>query len=284
MFTEKLHDFIGSCSHFEDARVVIFGAPMDYTVSYRAGAREGPSGIRGVSYGLEEYSPICDKDLANYKYYDLGDIILAPGRVVKSLEAIGAVAREVLSSGKIPFMLGGEHLVTLPVVESVAALHPGLAVLHFDAHADMRDYYMEEKLSHATVMRRVSEVVGQEKLYHMGIRSGTRDEFLYLKESGRYFSDVTPENLQEVAARLGGVPVYITIDIDVFDPGFAPGTGTPEPGGCVPREFFKAFLALRGLNVVGMDVVEVCPPSETAPITSMLAAKLVREMILLFGG
>lgn len=283
MLTEKLHDFMGSCSQIEDARVVIFGAPMDYTVSYRAGAREGPAGIRGVSYGLEEYSPICDKDLADYKYHDLGDIILAPGSVAKSLKAIAAVAREVLSSGKIPFMLGGEHLVTLPLVESAAALYPGLSVLHFDAHADMRDNYMEEKLSHATVMRRISEVVGPEKLYHMGIRSGTREEFRYLKESGRYFPGVTLGNMQEVAALLAGAPVYITIDIDVFDPGFAPGTGTPEPGGCVPREFFNAFLALKGLNVVGMDVVEVCPPCETAPITSMLAAKLVREMILLFG-
>lgn len=261
---------------------MLFGAPFDGTTSFVPGTRFGPARIREVSAGIETYSPDLDRSLEEAKLADLGDLELPFGNTSAALEIIEAACRSILAAGAKPFMLGGEHLVTLPAVRACHSFYRELAVIQFDAHADLRDEYMGEHDSHATVMRRVAEVTGAENLYQIGIRSGTREEFAF----GRAFSAVFTDDLRsgaEAAKReLAGRPVYITVDIDVVDPGFAPGTGTPEPGGCRPQELFEALRRLRGLNVVGFDVVEVNPLVDSGFVTSLLAAKLVREAAIMF--
>jgi agmatinase len=257
---------------------------MDQTVSFRSGARNGPRQIRSVSEVLEEYSPRLDRDLADLKFYDTGDVLVVPGMVEENLERIAGTTGKILGDGKLPFMLGGEHLVTLPAVKSVAGYHPGLAVIHFDAHADLRDRYMGMSLSHATVMRRVTEIVGPDNLFQFGIRSGTREEFAFARSSVNFHSSVDAALVAGAAERLKGKPVYVSLDIDVLDPAYAPGTGTPEPGGCTPGQLFEALEALSGLQVVGFDLVEVCPAYDQSDRTAILAAKLVREALLIFAG
>jgi len=279
---ERHYGFMGSGDDYAAASLVILGAPMDFTVSFRPGARFGPEEIRRVSVGLEEYSPALNRELSECRFYDAGDVELPPGGVEESLRRIGRAVEEIFADGKFPLLLGGEHLVTLPAVQAAFRHHPELAVIHFDAHADLRDEYLGERLSHATVMRRVLETVGWDNLYQFGIRSGTGEEFdLARKRSGLFFAEILP-CLRDVCRQLRGRPIYITLDIDVLDPAFAPGTGTPEPGGCSPRDVFNALYMLRELPVVGMDLVEVCPACDPTERTALLAAKLVREAVLSF--
>ncbi len=280
---EKSGAFMGSTGDYARASLVILGAPLDLTVSFRPGTRFAPAQIRQVSVGLEEYSPALERDLADYAYYDAGDIILPPGRVEESLERIGAAVNCIVADGKFPLLLGGEHLVTLPVVEALFRYYPYLAVVHLDAHADLREEYLNERFSHATVMRRVVEVIGGENVFQFGIRSGTREEFSYGRTSTHFFPGEILRPLAGVREQLKGRPIYLTLDIDVLDPAYAPGTGTPEPGGCTPREVFRALYMLAELQVVGMDLVEVCPVYDPTERTSLLAAKIVREAILCFG-
>lgn len=280
--TEKNAIFMGSSDNYDVCKHVIVGAPMDFTVSFRPGSRNGPQAIRIVSTGLEEYSVYQDKDLADYNYYDLGDIILPFGNVSESLSRIEATADEILDHGKFPIFLGGEHLISLPVIRAMAKKHPDLAVLHFDAHADLRHDYIGEIQSHATVMRYASELLGDKRVYQFGIRSGTKDEFEYAKEHTNMFIDQVLEPLAHVVTEWENRPVYISIDIDVVDPAFAPGTGTPEPGGCSSKDIIKALLMMSKLPIVGMDIVEVLPMVDQSQRTALLAAKLVREAILAY--
>jgi len=280
---ERCGGFMGAITDYSQARVVVLGAPMDFTVSYRPGTRSGPRRIREVSVGLEEYSPYQQKDLANYRYYDAGDVLLPFGNVPQSLSRLEEVIGRLLEDDKFVLTLGGEHLISLAAVKQMAKKYPGLTVLHFDAHADLRSDYLGEAMSHATVMRRVSEVVGSHNLYQFGIRSGTADEFAYGRENTGFYPFELLNPLKAVVEQLQGCPVYVTLDIDVVDPAFAPGTGTPEPGGCSSSEIITALHMLKGLNVVGMDLVEVCPVYDQTDRTALLAAKLVREAILLFG-
>lgn len=262
---------------------MLIGAPFDGTTSFVPGTRFGPARIREVSVGLETYSPALDRSLDDVRMADLGDLELPYGNVAAALEMIEAACRSIVEAGAKPFLLGGEHLVTLPAVRACHSWYKDLAVVQFDAHADLREEYMGEHDSHATVMRRIGEVIGSDNVYQLGIRSGTREEFAY----GRAFSPVFQEELasgvRRVNEELVGRPVYVTVDIDVVDPGFAPGTGTPEPGGCRPQELFQALWALEGLRVVGFDVVEVNPLVDAGVVTSILAAKLIREAAILFG-
>jgi len=282
MYNEVFSGFMGSGDDYESAAAVIIGAPMDQTTSFRPGTRHGPRQIRSVSEVLEEYSPRLDRDLADIRYTDLGDVAVVPGQVEESLDRIARSATRVLKDGKVLFLLGGEHLVSLPAVQSAAGLHPGLAVIHFDAHADLREMYLGMRLSHATVMRRVAEIIGGDNVYQFGVRSGTREEFSYARSAVNFHDLLKAEEVALAAEKLRGRPVYITLDIDVLDPAYAPGTGTPEPGGCSPLELFSALEALAGLKVVGFDLVEVCPPFDPSQRTAVLAAKLLREALLLF--
>ncbi len=268
--------FIFSKDSYESAEIVIYGFPLDTTTVYRPGTRFAPNKIREMSYALETYSPIFKRDLADVEFYDFGnnyspfDPMYDLGKTLSTAEE---EIRKMVDDGKKLLVLGGEHLITYTVIKAMAA--DELTVLHFDAHADLRDTYDGCRLSHATVMRRVSEIIGKENLYQFGIRSGVKEEFEY---GEKIYEDI--ECVEDIIGELTDRRVYLSIDIDVFDPAFAPGTGTPEPGGCAPREFFKILRLLGDLNVVGADIVEVSPPFDSADITSLLGAKIARELIV----
>lgn len=274
--------FMGSAADYRQASLVLLGVPLDATASYRPGARFAPARIRQVSEALEEYSPVLDRELAECPFYDAGDVLLPLGNLEESLARTEAVVSGVLADGKFPLIIGGDHLVTLPAVKAVFRRYPGLAVVQLDAHADLRDEYLGQKLSHATVVRRVVEVVGGQNVFQLGIRSVTREELLFARSNTRLLTEEILPLIDRLEGELKGRPIYLTVDIDVLDPAFAPGTGTPEPGGRTPGELFAALYRLAGLEVVGMDLVEVCPPYDHAEITSLLAAKVVREAVLSF--
>ncbi|MDA8334787.1 MAG: agmatinase [Peptococcaceae bacterium] len=276
-------EFMGARSSYGEAGVVLLGAPMDWTTSFRAGARHAPPAVRLVSQGLEEYSPYLDRDLGQCLFHDAGDLALPPGDVPASLRNIADAAGRIIGDGKFPLLLGGEHLVTLPAVERAASRYPGLTVVHLDAHADLADDYMGLPLSHATVMRRVSELVGDGNVFQFGVRSCTRPEVEYARRhtrlAGPGLGALIP-SLEENLPHLKDRPVYVTLDIDVVDPAFAPGTGTAEPGGCTSRDVLTAVHLLGSLHLVGFDLVEVCPPYDQSQRTALLAAEIVREVVL----
>lgn len=261
---------------------VLVGLPMDATTSFRPGTRLAPFRIREVSDGLEEYSIYQDRSLEALDFYDAGDVRIPFGNVVTSLARMEAVAEMFLGKGKRLFSMGGEHLVSLPMIRTYHRYYPELVVVQMDAHADLRQQYLEESLSHATVMRHVVEELGPGRLYQMGIRSATREEISYAREHSHLYLDQFSSVVDEVIEAIGKRPVYVTLDIDVLDPAFAPGTGTPEPGGVSSREVLAALLKLAHLNVVGFDLVEVSPPFEKGDNTSILAAKILREALLAF--
>jgi agmatinase len=276
--------FLESQDDYRNARIVLLGAPLDITSSFRMGSREAPQAVRAASQGLEDYSPRLDRDLGECAVYDAGDLLLPLGNLRACLNRIGQACRLIADDGKIPFMLGGEHLVTLPAVQSMAEFFPGLVVLQFDAHADLRDDYLGESLSHATVLRRICEVVGDNNVYQFGIRSGTRDEFQYGHTHTHFYPFEAARTLRSCLPDLKERPVYVTLDIDILDPAYAPGTGTPEPGGIQPAEIFEVLTVLQELQVVGLDIVELAPAYDTSGITSMLVAKLTREGLLALSG
>lgn len=273
--------FMGARDDYQAAQAVLFGAPMDFTASFRPGSRVGPRQIREVSYGLEEYSPRLERELGEVPFYDAGDLNLPHGNVAASLRLVQDLTAAVVEEGKMPVMLGGEHLVSWPAIAAVYARYPDLAVLHLDAHADLRVQYEGERYSHATVMRLVAERLGGGNIYQCGIRSGTREEWAFAYGHTHIFPYEVVAPLRQVLPTLMHRPVYVTVDIDVVDPAFAPGTGTPEPGGVSSGEIIQAVHLLAGLWLVGFDLVEVAPVYDQSERTSLLAAKLIREMLLL---
>jgi agmatinase len=275
----NIHTFIGCDSEYADSSVVIFGAPFDSTTSYRPGTRFASAAIRNESYGIETYSPYQDKDLTDYSVFDGGDIELPFGSPDAALDMIEKYADNVLDDGKIPLMIGGEHLVTLAMVRSAYRHYPDLHIIHFDAHADMRDDYLGVKYSHATVMRRCYDIVGDGKIFQFGIRSGDRDEFAFAKNHV-YTNKFNFDTLDEIIEKLKDKPVYFTLDLDVLDPSVFPGTGTPEAGGMGFYDLIGAFEKLSKLNVVALDMNELSPPYDTTGASTAMACKLLRELLL----
>lgn len=274
--------FLGSTNNYEGSQICIWGLPLDVTSTFRPGSRFAPQTIRAVSEVLEEFSPFLKRDLKEVNFCDLGDLEMIPGQIKENLTRIEEAAFRIWKNGKILLTLGGEHLVSYPLIRTAKRYYPELAVLHFDAHADLREEYQGEKYSHATVMRLVAEEIGPSNLYQLGIRSCTWEEWVYGSENTNLFLDHIKLPLSKLISELKGRPLYLSLDIDVVDPAYAPGTGTPEPGGCMPQELFSALYLLKGANIIGLDIVEVCPAYDTGNITSILAAKLVREAILAF--
>ena len=275
--------FIKSHQNYDEAQAVIYGMPMDWTVSYRPGSRFGPQRIREVSIGLEEYSPYLDRDLEEVKYFDAGDIPLPFGNPQRSLDEIEKFVTQLLADGKVPVGMGGEHLVSWPVMKAVAEKYPDLAIIHMDAHTDLRESYEGEALSHSTPIRKIANHIGPKNVYSFGIRSGMKEEFVWAKENGMHISKFEVlEPLKEILPTLAGRPVYVTIDIDVLDPAHAPGTGTVDAGGITSRELLASIHAIAGsdVNVVGFDLVEVAPIYDSSEQTANTASKLIREMIL----
>ncbi len=277
---EREPRFLAARESFEEARIALFGCPFDETASFRSGARFGPRAIRDFSDVLETYSPDLDADLDDVPFCDLGDLALPAGDVEAALDAIRTQVRWILSSGKIPFGLGGEHLVSLPMIEAALDHHPDLVIFQWDAHADLREEYGGARLSHATVMRRVVEAVGSpDRLVQFGVRSGTRGEWEWMRGRG----SVRPLAAEEVAAALAenaGRPLYLTLDLDVLDPSECPGPGTPEPGGARFTELAACIGALRGAPIAALDVVELAPRIDPGGASAVCAAKAVRELIL----
>lgn len=280
MLNKNMETFLCCDSDYKEAGVVLFGAPFDSTTSYRPGTRFGSAAIRRESYGLESFSPYQERDLLDCRIFDSGDIELPFGNPTRALSMIEERAATILQDGKLPFLTGGEHLVTLGAFSAVYDRYPDVHILHFDAHADLRQEYLGSELSHACVLRRCWEKTGDGRIHQFGIRSGDRDEFLWGKdhvETHRF----TLDTLEETVARLGDVPVYLTVDLDVLDPSVFPGTGTPEPGGVSFDELRRAVtLVCSRAHVVGCDVNELSPPYDPSGISTAAACKIVREMLL----
>ncbi len=273
--------FIGCDASYDDAEAVLFGTPFDSTTSYRPGARFGPQAVRSESFGIETYSPYQRADLEDVAVFDAGDVELPFGNAARALDTIEAFAGKLLDDEKLPVMIGGEHLVTYGAVRAVAARYPDLRIIHFDAHADLRKDYMGETLSHATVMRRIWDLVGDGRIYQFGIRSGSREEFDWAK--GRVYTELLSTHCIDSAAEaVCSYPVYITLDLDVLDPSEFPGTGTPEAGGISFGVLLDALLSLRGLDVVGFDICELSPHYDASGKSTALACKVLREMLLAF--
>lgn len=281
MLSKNYEVFIGCEADFAAADIVLFGAPYDSTTSYRPGARFGCRAIRAESGGLETYSPYQDKDLTERAICDSGDIELPFGDSPSALEMIEERAAEILNAGKIPFMLGGEHLVTLGAVRAAYAKYPDLNIIHFDAHTDLRDDYLGVQLSHACVIRRCWDMLGDGRIWQFGIRSGDKPEFAWAADGHTHLQKFDFDGLSNVLRKLHGQPVYFTLDLDVLDPAYLPGTGTPEAGGVTFRELLDAALTVcRHANVVALDVNELAPNLDLSGVSTAVAGKLVRELLL----
>ena len=271
--------FMGSRRDPAGCRVGLFGVPYDGTTSFRPGTRFGPAAIREVSQGLETYCP--QLDLEDLAFADLGAVDISFGAPEPVVDAVHQATRTVLDLGLKPLMLGGEHSISSGAVAAVAEQHPDLVLVQLDAHADLREEWLGARHSHACAMRRCLEVLPSGDLLQLAIRSGTRDEFLELRSSGRRMDDV--HALRDAMAPWTGRPVYLTVDLDWFDPAVLPGTGTPEPGGFLWRDFAAVVDVLREHQLVAADVVELAPQLDTSGVSSVLAAKLTRSLILLLG-
>ncbi len=272
-------NWTNSTDNFNEANTVIVGLPYDGTCSYRPGTRFAPELIRIASYGIETYSPIQDKDLDDIKFYDAGEIEFQLGNREDTLKKIEIAAEETLSFNKKWLGVGGEHLVTYPVMKAYAKKFSDLHVIHFDAHTDLREDYLNEKLSHACVMKRVCEIITPDNLIQIGIRSGTPEEFKFMKENNTLVK--TQESLKQRLKFLENKPVFLSVDLDVLDPSIMSGTGTPEPGGMTYNELISWLMLLKNLNIVGADVVELSPHYDPSGVSTVTATKIIREVLLL---
>ena len=282
MLKKNVETFMGCDADYRDADIVLFGAPYDCTTSFRPGTRFASAAIRRESYGLELYSPYQDRELSEFCVFDSGDLELQFGDPRSALSDIEKRSKTILTDGKLPFLLGGEHLVTLGSVRAAVKKYPDLHILHFDAHADLRDEYLGAKLSHACVLRRCHELVGDGKIYQYGIRSGDKSEFVWGKDHV-FTHKFNLEGLDETLCDLAGKPVYLTVDLDVLDPSVFPGTGTPEPGGVGFDALRAALTKACSLNVVAADVNELSPHYDTSGASTAVACKIVREMLISLG-
>lgn len=278
---KNIETFIGCDCDYEEAKMVLFGAPFDSTTSFRPGARFGSSAVRHESFGIETYSPYQNKDLEDTCIFDSGDIELCFGSAEMALKDIEERAAEILEDGKLPLMIGGEHLVTLGAVRAAVKKYPDLHIIHFDAHADLRDDYLGAKLSHACVIRRCHDLIGDGRIHQFCIRSGEKSEFVFAKEH----TDMHLfgfEGLSETVSELKktGVPIYFTIDLDCLDPSVFPGTGTPEAGGVTFMELLNAILTVAETKVIAADINELAPMLDASGVSTAAACKILRELLL----
>ncbi len=271
--------FLSANLPYDECEICIVGLPYDGTSSYRPGSRFAPNAIRRASWGMETYSPGLGRDLSGLKICDLGDLEIPFGNKEKALAKINEMIRKIIDDGKYPVLLGGEHLITLPIVEGFRNRFGDLAVIQFDAHTDLRDEYLGEALSHGTVMRRILEIIGAGKLFQFGVRSGSEEEFSFATTIGS-LHEFSEDGLHRALRSIGGAPLYISLDLDVLDPSILPGTGNPEPEGIDFSEMISALKILSKARVIGFDVVELSPDHDPSEVSSIVTSKLVREMIL----
>lgn len=275
--------FLGCDSDFSTADIVIFGAPYDGTTTFRPGTRFAPSTMRMDSIGIETYSPYFDADITDYSVNDYGDLDLPFGSPPKALNMISETSKLIFDYNKKPLMIGGEHLVSLPVIEQAAKKYPDLKIIHFDAHTDLREDYLGEALSHSSVIRRAWDILGDNSIWQFGIRSGTREEFYWSKEGHTNMCLHNFDTLSTAVEDIGDSPVYLTIDLDVLDPSNFPGTGTPEAGGVSFTDLIAALKTISKLNIIGADIVELSPHYDHSGASTALACKVLREVIITMG-
>jgi len=267
-------NWMGQNPDYDSSDIVMLGLPFDGTVSYRSGSRFAPERIRLASWGLEEYSPIFDRELVDCNFHDVGDLEFPLGNTKKSLDLIEDNVRQIYKDGKKVFGIGGEHLVTYPEIKVVSEFYDDLAIIHFDAHTDLRKEYLGEELSHSTVIRLSTKYVKPENLKQIGIRSGMKEEFDFMKEHNTLITSY--EGLDYIKDK----PIFVTVDLDVLDPSVMPGTGTPEAGGFQFKELEGWFRYLKGFNIVGADVVELAPDYDASGSSTAIATKVIRELLM----
>lgn len=267
-------NWMGQNEDYDSSGIVMLGMPFDGTASYRPGSRFAPESIRLASWGLETYSPYVNKDLEEVNFHDAGDLELPLGNSSKSLELIKENVEEIYLSKKKVFGIGGEHLVTLPTLHAVSKYIDNLAIIHFDAHTDLRKEYLGEAMSHSSVLYHIGMLIGMENIKQIGIRSGTQEEFELMKKYN------TKVDFPDQLSKLKNKNVFVTVDLDVLDPSVMSGTGTPEAGGLTFNELMEWFEGLKGLNIVGADVVELAPHYDTSGVSTAVAAKVVRELLM----
>lgn len=273
--------FMGCDACMNEAKIVIFGAGFDGTATYRPGSRFGPQAMRSEFFGLETYSPALGRDLNDISVCDAGDLEMPFGNTSAALDLVYKTASDIAGKGKKPFMIGGEHLITLPAFKAVHSKYPDVCLLQLDAHTDLREDYLGEVISHSSVVRRIWDIVGDGRIWQLGIRSGLKEEFIW---SGEGHTNMRPFDLsaaEESVEALGDKPVYLTIDLDVLDPSIMPGTGTPEAGGVTFVELQRALCSFKRLNIVAADVVELAPGLDSSGISTAAACKVMREVLLL---
>lgn len=267
-------NWMGQNENYASSDIVMLGMPFDGTVSYRSGSRFAPEQIRLASWGLEEYSPRFDKHLEDVNFHDAGDLEFPLGNTYKSLDLIEENVEQIYKDGKRVFGIGGEHLVTLPEIKAVAKFHKDLAIVHFDAHTDLREEYLGEEMSHSAVIRHASKIVGPENLKQIGIRSGMKEEWEFMKKHNTLIHEYS--GLDE----LKGKKIFVTVDLDCLDPSVMPGTGTPESGGMQFNELMGWFEYLKNFDIVGADVVELAPDYDASGVSTAVATKVIRELLM----
>lgn len=281
-----LDKFMAMDSEYDLADIIVYGVGFDGTTSNRPGTRFASSAMRGEFYGLETYSPILKLDLEDYKICDLGDLELSIGNTERVLDEIYQGTKQIVQDNKFPMMIGGEHLVTLPAFKAVYEKYKDIYVLHFDAHTDLREEYNNNKNSHATVIKRIWDILGDDKIFQFGIRSGTKEEFDFALDKNHTYMEVGGiTTFEEILDKLNNKNVYLTIDLDILDPSIFPGTGTPEPGGITYKELEKVFSIIKksSINLVGCDIVELSPDYDNTNVSTITACKILRELSLVIG-
>lgn len=268
-------NWIGQNENYDSSNIVMLGLPFDGTVSYRSGSRFAPEQIRLASWGLEDYSPRFDKHLEDVNFHDAGDLEFPLGNTYKSLDLIESNVEDIYKDGKRVFGIGGEHLVTLPEIKAVSKFYKNLAVVHFDAHTDLREEYLGEEMSHSAVIRHVSKIVGPQNIKQIGIRSGMKEEWEFMKEHNTLIHNYL--GLDELKDK----KIFITVDLDVLDPSVMPGTGTPESGGMQFNELIGWFEYLKDFDIVGADVVELAPDYDASGVSTAVATKVIRELLMI---
>lgn len=280
---KNIQTFLACDATYEDANIVLFGVPFDGTTSYRPGTRFGPNAIRTESFGIETYSPYADKDLCDIAVFDGGDLELPFGNTEKVLELTEQYTEKLLSDGKIPVMLGGEHLITLGAVRAAFQKYPDLQIIHLDAHTDLREEYLGETLSHSSVMKRIWDFVGDGNIHQFGIRSGEQFEFEFAKKH-THLHKFDLKDFEHVLPSLKDKPVYFSLDLDVLDPSIFCGTGTPEAGGVSFKELLEVILRLNELTIIGCDINELSPHYDQSGTSTAVACKITRELLLQLKG
>lgn len=269
-------NWMGQNEDYASSDIVMLGMPFDGTVSYRSGSRFAPEQIRLASWGLEEYSPVFDKSLEDVNFYDAGDLEFPLGNTYKSLDLIEKNVEDIYKDGKKVFGIGGEHLVTLPEIKAVSKFYKDLAIVHFDAHTDLREEYLGEEMSHSAVIRHASKIVGPENIKQIGIRSGMKEEWEFMKENKTLIYEYSQLDVFK------GKKIFVTVDLDVLDPSVMPGTGTPESGGLQFNELIGWFKYLKNFDIIGADVVELAPDYDASGVSTAVATKVIRELLMVF--